>query len=393
MRITVDGRERIYLDHNATTPLDPAVFAAMEPHMRESFGNPSSVETLEGSLAATAVERARERVAASIGARPNEIVFTGSCTEANNLAVLGVARATPEKRHVVTSRIEHAAVLGPARALEREGWRVTFLDVDDQGLVSPETVADAIRPDTALVSIMAANNEVGALQPVRRIGEICAEHDVMFHTDLAQAAAYVDLDVERDGVHLASLSAHKAYGPKGIGALYVRSRRPRVRIVPIMYGGGQERGLRPGTVPTALIVGMGEALDIASRTRRREAPRLRALCDRFVAGLQSALPAVSLNGPVDDRLPNNVSFSIAGVDPYALIRHMGDRCTFSASSACGSTRVETSHVLVAMFGDGERARGAFRIAPGRFTTEADMKDALGHMVESVRQLRDASHAA
>lgn len=393
MRIITDGKERIYLDHNATTPIDPAVVAAMEPYLRDWFGNPSSVETLEGSLAAAAVERAREQVAASIGARPSEIVFTGSCTEANNLAILGLAKSNPGKRHLVTSKVEHAAVLGPARALEREGWRVTYLDVDECGVVQPEAVAEAIKPDTALVSIMGANNEVGALQPIRRIGAICAEREVTFHSDLAQLAANVDVDVERDGLHVASLSAHKAYGPKGAGALYVRSRRPRVKIAPIMYGGGQERGLRPGTVPTALVVGMGQAMEIAARSRAKEAPRLRTLCGLFSKGLQSALPGVVLNGPVTERLPNNVSFSIEGVEPYALIRHMGHRCAFSASSACGSTRVETSHVLVAMFGDTERARGAFRVAPGRFTTEADMRCALDLMVASVSQLRDASHAA
>ncbi|MCG5248409.1 cysteine desulfurase family protein [Methylorubrum extorquens] len=393
MRNAERDRARIYLDHNATTPVDPAVLAAMEPYLRELFGNPSSAETVEGSVAATAVERAREQVAASIGARPNEIVFTGSCTEADNIAILGVARAHPDKRHLVTTKVEHSAVLGPARALEREGWRVTLLDVDERGVVAPEAVATAIGPDTCLVSVMGANNEVGALQPIRRIGEICAERGVLFHSDLAQRATYVAVDVERDGLHLASLSAHKAYGPKGIGALYVRSRRPRAKVAPIMYGGGQERGLRPGTVPTALAVGMGEAFEIAGRTRPTEAPRLRALCDLFRTRLRSSLDGVHLNGPEADRLPNNLSLTIAGVEPYALIRHLADRCTFSASSACGSTRVETSHVLVAMFGDGPRARGAFRVAPGRFTGEADVAAAAAWMVEAVGVLRGTAHAA
>ncbi|KTS25907.1 aminotransferase class V [Methylobacterium indicum] len=388
-----EGRGRVYLDHNATTPVDPAVLAAMEPYLRELFGNPSSVETIEGSVAAAAVERAREQVAAAIGARPNEIIFTGSCTEADNLAILGVARAHPDKRHLITTKVEHAAVLGPARALERDGWRLTLIDVDERGVVDPAAIAAAIAPDTCLVSVMGANNEVGALQPIRRIGEICAERGVLFHSDLAQLATYVEVDVEREGLHLASLSAHKAYGPKGIGALYVRSRRPRARIVPIMHGGGQERGLRPGTVPTPLAVGMGEAMAIAGRTRAAEAPRLRALCDLFRARLLSSLDGVVLNGPAVERLPNNLSFSIEGVEPYALVRLMAEHCTFSASSACGSARVETSHVLLAMFGDCARARRAFRVAPGRFTVEADVAAAAGRMVEAVATLREAAHAA
>ncbi|KQQ13677.1 cysteine desulfurase DndA [Methylobacterium sp. Leaf123] len=390
--MVVDGRERVYLDHNATTPVDPKVAVAMAPYVTETFGNPSSVETTEGSIAAAAVERARERVAAAIGARPNEIVFTGSCTEANNLAILGVAKAAVDKRHLVTTQTEHAAVLGPVRALEREGWRVDVLDVDERGFVSPDAVVAAIRPDTALVSIMAANNEVGTLQPIRRIGAICAERGVTFHSDLAQVAAYAALDIERDGIHLASLSAHKAYGPKGIGALYVRSRRPRVRIAPIMYGGGQERGLRPGTLPTALIVGMGEAFRLAAETRVAEAERLRGLGQVLVRRLRAELDGVMVNGPETDRLPSNVSLSIAGVDPYALMRQVGDRLTFSASSACGSTRVETSHVLVGMFGDGARARAAFRLSPGRFTVEADIHLAVDAIVDAVGALRDTSHA-
>ncbi|CAA2136845.1 cysteine desulfurase family protein [Methylobacterium bullatum] len=391
MRSEVDGTERIYLDHNATTPMDPAVLTAMEPYLRALFGNPSSSETVEGSVAAAAVERAREQVAATIGARPNEIVFTGSCTEADNIAILGAARANPGRRHLIGSRIEHPAVLGPMRALERDGWRLTLLDVDADGVVSPEAVAAAIGPETGLVSIMGANNEVGSLQPIRRIGEICTERGVLFHSDLAQSAAYVDVDVERDGLHLASLSAHKAYGPKGVGALYIRSRRPRVRIEPIMFGGGQERGLRPGTIATPLVVGMGEAFEIASRTRRAEVGRLRTLCERFKIRLQSSLDGVLLNGHAVDRLPNNLSFSIEGVEPYALIRQLGDRCAFSASSACGSARVETSHVLIAMFGDGSRARGAFRIAPGRFTTDADAAIVAEGMIDAVGLLREASH--
>ena len=362
------GTVRIYLDHNATTPIDPRVLDAMEPFLRESFGNPSSVEHEDGRVASLAVERAREQVAATIGARPSEIVFTGSCTEATNLAILGVARANLDKRHLVTTKVEHPAVLGPARALERDGWRVTYLEVDGTGRVSPGDVERALADDTALVSVMAANNEVGTIQPVREIGEVCAARGVPLHSDLAQIIAYGAIDVERDGIQLASLSGHKAYGPKGIGALYLRSRRPRVRIVPIFHGGGQERNLRPGTLNVAAIVGMGEAFRIAQGTREAEAARLRALCGSIADALVAAVPRVSLNGHPTQRLANNVAFSIEGLEPLALIHRLRMELSFSASSACTTDKVETSHVLEAMFGDTARARGSFRIAPGRFTT-------------------------
>lgn len=367
---------RIYLDHNATTPLDPRVLDAMEPFLRESFGNPASIEHEHGRAAQAAVEAARAQVAAAIGARASEIVFTGSCTEADNMAVLGVARANPDKRHIVTTAVEHPAVLEPAKALEREGWRVTVLGVDRHGRVSAADVESAVCADTALVSVMAANNEVGTLQPVRSIGAACAARGVPFHSDLAQAVAYGGVDVARDGIDLASLSAHKAYGPKGIGALYVRSRRPRVRLLPIQYGGGQERGLRPGTLNVAAIVGMGAAFALAAGAAQAEGARLRAMCDRFRDRLAAAVPGVELNGHPTERLANNVAFSIQGVEPLALIHRLRDRLSFSASSACATDKFETSHVLVAMFGDTDRARASFRIAPGRSTTEVDMDAAL-----------------
>lgn len=377
---------RIYLDHNATTPLDPAVLAAMEPYLREVFGNPSSIEHEHGHSAALAVDRAREQVAEAIGARPSEIIFTGSCTEADNLAILGVARAHPEKRHLVTTRIEHPAVLEPARALERDGWRVTYLSVDEDGRIMPEDVAAVLTVDTALVSVMAANNEVGTLQPIRAIGELCAERGILLHTDLAQLIAYGDVDVERDNIHLASLSAHKAYGPKGVGALYVRSRRPRARVMPILHGGGQERGLRPGTLNTPAIVGMGEAFAIAKRTSRAEGTRLKALCDAFRDHLLAEIPGARLNGHPAERLANNLSFSIDGVEPLALIRRLRDHLSFSASSACATDKVETSYVLRAMFSDTARAREAFRIAPGRFTTTAEMERASAMLIAEAHRL-------
>ncbi|TIV86454.1 MAG: cysteine desulfurase DndA [Mesorhizobium sp.] len=379
--------DRIYLDHNATTPIDPAVVTAMEPYLRDLFGNPSSVEHEHGHAAALAVDRAREQVAGAIGARPNEIVFTGSCTEADNLAILGVARAHQEKRHLIVSVIEHPAVIEPARALEREGWRITYLPVDEMGRVSLEAIEAALTAETALVSIMAANNEVGTLQPIRMIGELCAARGVLFHTDLAQLMAYDVVDVERDHIHVASLSAHKAYGPKGIGALYVRSRKPRVRVAPILFGGGQERGLRPGTLNTAAIVGMGEALALARRSAAAESARLRRMCDAFRDRLLAEVGGAQLNGHPTERLSNNLSFSIDGVEPLALIRRLRAQVSFSASSACATDKIETSHVLKAMFGDTARARAAFRIAPGRFTSQSDMDGGLDALLNEIHLLK------
>lgn len=383
---------RIYLDHNATTPMDPAVASAMQPFLSELFGNPSSVEHEDGHAAAAAVGEARRQVAQAIGARENEIIFTGSCTESNNLALMGYARANPGKRHLITTAIEHPAVLEPARSLEREGWRVTILPVDSDGRVNVEDVAASISDETALVSVMAANNEVGTIQPIAEIGALCEAHGIIFHSDLAQAAAHGSIDVERDNLHLASLSAHKAYGPKGVGALYVRSRRPRVRLEPLLFGGGQERGLRPGTLNTAGIVGMGMAMAISNRTAKAESERLRELCSAFCARLLADIPDGVLNGHPTARLPNNLSFSIPGIEPLALMRSLRGQLSFSASSACATDTVQTSHVLLAMFGDTARARGAFRIAPGRFTTAAQLDRAADLITAEVKRLRGRAAA-
>ncbi|QTC90321.1 cysteine desulfurase family protein [Brevundimonas goettingensis] len=382
----------LYLDHNATTPVDPRVIAAAEPYLREAFGNASSIDHQHGHIAASAVERAREQVAVAIGARPAEIVFTSGCTEANNLAIFGAARALGEKRHIVTSAIEHPAVLEPLRALEAEGWRVTYLPVDSQGRVSADAVQRALEPDTGLVSIMGANNEVGTLQPIGEIGGLCAARDILFHSDLAQVAASGGIDVERDNLHLASLSGHKVYGPKGVGALYVRSRRPRVRLRPLVFGGGQERGLRPGTLNTPGIVGLGAALSIAASEGAAETEKLRDLGLAFRSRIEAVLDDVLWNG-AEARIASNLSLTIPGVDPFALMRRLGDRISFSAASACATGKVETSHVLVAMFGDTPRARGAFRIAPGRFTTLKEMERAADWIAAEASRLRAGAFSA
>ncbi|HEV2597736.1 cysteine desulfurase family protein [Sphingopyxis sp.] len=382
----------IYLDHNATTPLDPAVLDAMLPYFTERFGNPASVEHGHGNEAAQAVERAREQVAALIGARPAEIIFTGSCTESNNLAILGFAEANPERHHLVTSAIEHPAVLEPARALAKQGWQVTVLPVDGDGRVDPGQIEASLTSETGLVSIMGANNEIGTLQPLQEIGGLCAERGIPFHSDLAQALATGTVDVERDSIHLASLSAHKLYGPKGIGALYVRSRRPRVRLSPLLLGGGQERGLRPGTLNVPLIVGFGEAAAIAKRTANAEQKRLRALCDRLLDRLRIALAGVELNGHPDQRLPM-LSLSIEGVEPLALLRRLREVVSLSASSACATDKVETSHVLIALHGDTARARQAFRIAPGRSTTTEMIDLAADEITEAASALQGMRRSA
>lgn len=377
----------IYLDHNATTPVDPRVRDLMWPYFTEVFGNPSSVEHVHGARAQAAVSEAREKIAAAIGARDNEIIFTGSCTEANNLALLGAARARPERRHLITSVVEHPAVLEPLRRLEAEGFEITRLAVDEYGQVTSAAVAEAIRDDTGLVSIMGANNEVGSTNPIAEIGAICEARDVLFHSDLAQVAAHRRINVAEEHLHLASLSGHKAYGPKGVGVLYVRSRGPRARLEPVMFGGGQERGLRSGTLNTPLIVGVAEALRLASQEAGKDSVRLAALAAGFRERVTTELDGVELNGHPVERLPGHVSLSIDGVEPLALMHRLKAVASFSASSACATDKVETSHVLMAMFGDGIRARRAFRVSPGRFTKDAEMAEFTEALIAEVKSLR------
>lgn len=381
-----EGRP-IYLDHNATTPLDERVFEAMRPYFIEHFGNPSSVEHVYGQAAAAAVEKARDLVAKSINARAEEIIFTGSCTEADNLAILGVARAASSVRHFITSQIEHPAVLQAFRQLEREGHSVTYLGVDEFGQIRLEELDRAFRPETLLVSIMGANNEVGTLQPLERIGHSCAAHDVLFHSDLAQMPAYLPVDVEKLGLHLASFSGHKAYGPKGVGALYVKRRRPRTKIAPLLWGGGHERELRPGTLNTPLIVGMGEAMHLAQKSLKQTQEHLASCSQILRKTLSGAIEGLAFNGHPRERLPNNVSLSIDGIEPLALMRLLRDDVCFSASSACATETVEMSHVVLAMFGSTPRARGAFRLSPGRHTPLADIARAADAIVERVETLR------
>lgn len=383
----MEEREPTYLDHNATTPVDPRVLEAMLPHFTQAYGNPASVDHVHGNKARQAVEDARAQVAAALGARDSEIVFTGGCTEANNIAILGSARARPDRRHFVTSAIEHPAVLEPMHRLREEGCEIDVIAVDQDGTVRVDELVSALRPDTNLVSVMGANNEVGTVQQIAAIGAACEERGILLHTDLAQVMAHRRVDVAAEHIHLASLSGHKAYGPKGVGALYVRSRSPRARVAPVTLGGGQERGLRPGTVNVPAVVGLGAALEIAGREAAADSVRLAAISGEFVRIVSASIPDLLLNGHPTQRLPGTISMSIPGVEPLALMHRLNTVASFSASSACATGKVETSHVLLAMFGDTARARQAFRVSPGRFTNSEDVKAFAHALIAAVGELR------
>jgi cysteine desulfurase len=369
------------------------VLDAMLPFLREEFGNASSATHAYGWRAETAAEDARESLARALGARSSrEIVFTSGATESDNLALQGVARAYSERGdHLVTCAIEHPAVLETAAALEREGRRVTLLPVDGEGRVDPDAVRRAIEPRTVLVSIAAANGEIGVLQPLDAIGAVCREREVLFHSDAAQAAGKLPLDVERTPIDLLSLSGHKMYGPKGVGALYVRGRAPRVRLAPLLHGGGQQEGRRPGTVPLALWVGLAHALELCLGSLEAEAARLRALRERLLAGLRRELDDVVVNGPPEGRLPGNLNLSFPGAPSDALLAALPD-VALSSGSACASGRPGPSPVLVALGLSPERQRTAVRIGLGRFNTEAEIDTAAARLVQEVRKLREQAPA-
>ena len=375
------SRRPIYLDHHATTPVDPRVLEAMLPYYREEYGNPASVSHAYGWTAAAAVDDARERIAGLLGARTSSIVFTSGATEANNLAIQGVARARRSRRdHLVSVATEHPAVLDVCRALADEGFDFSLVPVAPDGLTEVPEIAAALTHRTALVSVMTANNEIGVLQPVREIAAVCAERDVVFHTDAAQAAGKIRLAVDELGVDLLSISAHKFYGPKGIGALYVR---PRTRLVPLVHGGGHERGLRSGTLPVALIVGMARALEIACEQIEAEAVRLLALRERLFAQLASDLEHVRLNGHPSRRLPGNLNVSFRGVDGDRLLLALTD-VAVSSGSACSTAKPEPSHVLLALGLSKTEAGSSIRIGLGRGTTQEQVDRAAARIVEEVR---------
>jgi len=382
---------RIYLDYHATTPCDPRVVEAMMPFFTQKFGNAASRTHAFGKEAARAVDEARRQIAALIHADPSEIVFTSGATESNNLAIKGLVEASRAKaKHVVTVATEHPAVLDSCRALERDGRaRVTILPVKADGLLDLDVLRNAMTPDTVLVSVMFANNEIGVIQPIVEIGRLCHEKGVIFHTDAAQACGKVPVDVRAMDIDLLSLTAHKLYGPKGIGALYVRKRSPRVRLAPQMDGGGHENGLRSGTLPVPLIVGFGAACDLAGQEMGEESKRVLALRERLRQHIFSEFDHVRLNGSLDRRLPGNLNVSFEYVEGESLILGMAD-VAVSSGSACTSAKLEPSHVLHALGVNEALARSSIRFGIGRTTTEAEIDDAWRLLKREVLRLREIS---
>ena len=384
--------DRIYLDYNATTPVDPRVLDKMLPYFTQVFGNAASNDHTFGLEANQAVDEARRRIAALINARPDEIIFTSGATESDNIAILGAAEKYAHKgNHIITCVTEHKAVLDVCHKLEKDGNRhgkfeITYLPVDEYGRVDPDAVRRAITPRTILISIMAANNEIGTLAPLSEIGAIAAEHGVLFHSDAAQAAGHIPFDVQAMNIHIMSLSAHKMYGPKGIGVLYRRRSNPRVQLEPVIYGGGHERGLRPGTLNTPAIVGIGEAARIAKKEIAAEDERFRAWTQEMYRRLQEALGDVQLNGHPTDRLPHNLNVSIPGINARALIPQLKN-IAIATGSACTSAEMKPSHVILALgYGD-ERAHNALRISVGRFNTGEGIDMAVTQIIAAVQSLR------
>lgn len=377
----------IYLDHNATTPVDSRVLEVMLPYFTEKFGNAASIDHDYGHEAKQAVDKAREQIATMINARPDEIIFTSGATESDNIALLGVAEKYADKGdHIITCVTEHKAVLDTCQHLEKLGKKVTYLPVDQYGQVDPDDVRRAITPKTILISIMAANNEIGTLAPLVEIGQIAAEHDLLFHTDAAQAVGHIPIDVQAMKIHILSMSGHKIYGPKGIGVLYRRRSNPRVKLEPVIYGGGHERGLRSGTLNVPAIVGFGEALRIAKQEMGQDAGRFRGWTQRIYHSLQEALGEVFLNGHPTQRLAHNLNVSLLGIESKALIVKLKGMA-LSTGSACTSAKVEPSHVIQALgFGD-ERAHSAIRISVGRFNNDEQIDQAIDRILEASRQLR------
>jgi cysteine desulfurase len=380
----------IYLDYHATTPVDPSVLKAMLPYFCDRFGNAASRSHRFGWDADAAVERAREQAASLVGASGNEIIFTSGATESNNLAIKGVLHAHADRpRHVITTAIEHKSVLDTCRSLAAAGCRVTCLPVDTAGRVDPDDVRRAIAADTVLVSIMAANNEVGAIQPIAEIGAITRERGVLLHSDAAQAAGKIPLDVKTLGVDLLSFTAHKMYGPKGVGALYIR-RRARVALAPILEGGGQERGLRSGTLNVPGIVGLGRAAEINAAELPAESVRLGALRDRLYEALRTKVSGVGLNGSLERRLPHNLSVHFTGVAGESILLAVDD-IALSSGSACSSGTVEPSYVLKACGIEDDLALSSIRFGLGRFTTEEEIDYAVEKVSAVIQHLRGSAH--
>lgn len=382
----------IYMDHHATTPVDPRVLEAMLPYFTEDYGNAASCSHQFGWRAEGAVERARKQVAALIHAQPDEIVFTSGATESDNLAIKGVARARRRQgNRIVTVATEHPAVLDSCRRLEAEGFEVTYLVVESDGLLDLTRFADTLGKGAVLASVMTANNEIGVLQPIAEIGRLCRERGIPFHTDAVQAVGKVPVDVEAMSIDLLSISAHKMYGPKGVGALYVRKADPDICLAPILDGGGQERGVRSGTLNVPGIVGLGEACEIAQREMTRESVRLRSLRDRLKDDLFARLEGIQVNGSMDRRLPHNLNLSFAGVDGESLLMAL-EGIAVSSGSACHSSGGAPSHVLQALGVSPELAEASLRFGLGRSNTAEEIEYVIERVVEAVTSVRNVSFA-
>ena len=378
----------IYMDYSSTTPVDPRVADKMIPYLREQFGNPASRSHMYGWSAEKAVEQARADVAALVNADPREIIWTSGATEGNNLALKGAAHFYQTKgKHIITVKTEHKAVLDTVRDLERQGFEATYLQPQDNGLITIEQLAAAIRPDTILVSVMWVNNEIGVIQPIDEIGELCRSKGIIFHSDAAQATGKTPIDLEKTKVDLVTFTAHKSYGPKGVGALYVR-RKPRVRLEAQMHGGGHERGLRSGTLATHQIVGMGEAFRLAKEEMDTEIVRIRALRDRLSKGLIE-MEEVYVNGDMEHRVPHNLNVSFNYVEGESLIMAIKD-IAVSSGSACTSASLEPSYVLRALGRSDELAHSSIRFTIGRFTTEEEVDFTINLVKEKIAKLRELS---
>ena len=365
----------IYMDYHATTPVDPRVVEVMLPYFTETFGNAASVDHLYGHSAQEAVERSRSSIAGFVNAGdPEEIVFTSGATESDNIALVGIAEAYGHKgNHIITSAVEHSAVLDTLEYLSRRGFETTLLPVDEYGMVNPSDVEEAITGNTILVSIMMANNEIGTVQPVKDIGRIARHHGVFFHTDAAQAVGHIPVDVEDLNIDLMSFTAHKVYGPKGIGALYARKRRPRVKPSPVIHGGGHERGIRSGTLNVPGVIGFAKALEIANQEMAAEDKRLRRWTDWMLETLRASILGIERNGHPTVRLPHNLNVHIPGIESRALLLELRDMVALSSGSACTTAKVEPSHVILALGSSEARAHCSIRFGLGRFTTQEDVE--------------------
>ena len=377
---------QVYLDNQATTPLDPKVFSAMEPWFTEKFGNASSRNHTYGWEAEEAVEIARESVAAIIGALPKEIIFTSGATESNNIALQGVAKNYQKQgKHIITLKTEHKAVMDVCQHLSKDGFDITYLPVDKDGILDLNKFEDAIRDDTILASVMHVNNEIGVIQPIKELGVICKNKGIIFHVDAAQSVGKLPTNVENMGIDLLSISAHKFYGPKGVGALYIRRKNPRVQLQPIMFGGGHERGIRSGTLPVPNIVGLGKACDISADVMTEENLRISQLRDSLIKGIKAENPNAKINGSMEYRVAGNLNMSFPGANNEAIIAAVPD-IAISSGSACTTSTMEPSHVLLALGMSKEDAYSSLRFGIGRFNNEKDIQIAVGSINSCMKML-------